>query len=262
MPEEVFFNQYVGTNNSKNVELYLSLKKTYDAIYEKIPDLPLSHIYIAYTISKIVPNNCVIHFAILNALRSWNFFELDNSIRTYCNVGGFGIDGCMSTLIGASLANPDKLYYLITGDLSFFYDMNSLGNRHIGSNVRILLVNDGRGAEFCHYMFPKYPENTNLFVAGAGHYGNQSEELVKHYSQDLGFEYYQAKTKEEFMNKYQSFLSPNKSSKPILFEIITSTQNQSDSWRLINNIEGRSPAEEMKHVVNVGINRLGNIIKK
>ena len=48
---------------------------------------------------------------------------------------GFGIDGNMSALLGASLAKSDKLYFGVIGDLAFFYDMNCLGNRHVGSNL-------------------------------------------------------------------------------------------------------------------------------
>ncbi len=48
------------------------------------------------------------------------FFDVDKSVSTYCNVGGFGIDGIMSTLIGASLVDQTKLYFAVLGDLAFF----------------------------------------------------------------------------------------------------------------------------------------------
>ena len=54
----------------------------------------------------------------------------------------------MSSLLGASLVHPERLYFGVVGDLSFFYDMNVLGNHHIGRNVRILLINNALGAEF------------------------------------------------------------------------------------------------------------------
>lgn len=37
-------------------------------------------------------------------------------------------------------------------DLSFFYDMNAAGIRHVGNNVRIILLNNGGGAEFHFFM--------------------------------------------------------------------------------------------------------------
>ena len=60
--------------------------------------------------------------------------------------------GCLSALIGASLAHKDKLYLGVIGDLAFFYDMNVIGNRHVGNNVRILLINNGKGNEFRNYQ--------------------------------------------------------------------------------------------------------------
>lgn len=76
-------------------------------------------------------------FSILNSLRIWNFFHISSSIECYSNVGAFGIDGGLSTLIGQSLAT-DKLCFIIVGDLAFFYDMNALSIRHVSNNVRIL----------------------------------------------------------------------------------------------------------------------------
>ena len=49
-----------------------------------------------------LPENSVLHLGILNSLRSWNFFEVPTSVSAYSNVGGFGIDGGVSSLIGAS----------------------------------------------------------------------------------------------------------------------------------------------------------------
>lgn len=72
-------------------------------------------------------------------------FEVPGSVQSFCNVGGFGIDGDISSLVGASLVHPEKLYIGIVGDLAFFYDMNVVGNRHVGNNIRIMLINNGKG---------------------------------------------------------------------------------------------------------------------
>lgn len=62
------------------------------------------------------------------------FFPIDQTIECYSNVGAFGIDGGLSTLIGQSIVT-DKLCFMIIGDLAFFYDMNSLSIR----NIKIML---------------------------------------------------------------------------------------------------------------------------
>lgn len=111
---------------------------------ESIPaNLPFSNLWIAQHLSPMIPDGAIVHYSVLNSLRSWSYFELPKNVTGYCNVGGFGIDGPASTLIGASLCHPDKLYFGIIGDLAFFYDMNAIGNRHIGNNVRIMMINNG-----------------------------------------------------------------------------------------------------------------------
>ena len=137
--------------------------------------------------------------SILNSLRAWNFFETPDSVTGFSNTGGFGIDGGVSSLIGASFANREKLYFGIIGDLAFFYDMNVIGNRHVGNNVRIMLINNGRGTEFRLYNHPanRFGNDADPYMAAAGHFGSKSHRLIKHYAEDLGYEYMSASDKEE-----------------------------------------------------------------
>jgi 2-succinyl-5-enolpyruvyl-6-hydroxy-3-cyclohexene-1-carboxylate synthase len=67
--------------------------------------------------------------------------------RVRCNRGLNGIEGSLSTAVGASLVTDDNVYCVI-GDLSFFYDQNALWNQHLKGNLRILLLNGGGGAIF------------------------------------------------------------------------------------------------------------------
>ena len=54
-----------------------------------------------------------------------------------------------------------------------------------------MLVNNGKGAEFRLYWHPAaaFKEDADAFMAAGGHFGNKSANLVKHYAEDLGFEY-------------------------------------------------------------------------
>lgn len=141
-------------------------------------------------------------------------------------------------MIGASLARPEKTFIGVFGDLAFFYDMNSLGNRHVGNNIRIMLINNGRGTEFRNYDHPcySYGEGADKYMAAAGHFGNQSASLVKHYAEDLGFQYLHASNKQEFLNNVSTFLNSEPSDKPILFEIFTDKQNESDALKTMLNL--------------------------
>ena len=238
MSPYTFFEHYNKDAKLASIEYLESCKKEYQRLYEMIPDIPFGNIWIAQHTIQLLPEGCDFFLGILNSLRSWNFFPLPKGVKAHCNVGGYGIDGGVSTMIGASLINPKKLYIGVFGDLAFFYDMNCLGNRHVGNNVRIMLINNGRGTEFRNYGHPCFPygEGADVFMAAAGHFGNKSHELIKHYSKDLGFEYFSASNKEEYLSAMAHFTDCNIGTKPILFEVFTDMQDESDALKTMLNL--------------------------
>ncbi len=182
-------------------------------------ELPFSNLYIAQQLYNKIPKGSIMNFAILNSLRSWSYFPLDYSVNCYANVAAFGIDGCNSMLIGESM-NTDALCFIVTGDLAFFYDMNALGIRHIKNNVRVLLINNGGGAEF-ELMTEHWTEKIDVdkYVSAKGHNGS-----AKGWAENCGFKYLTAKTKEEFQCNYESFIEKN--NQPVLFEIYTKSSDE------------------------------------
>ncbi|MGZ0150714.1 2-succinyl-5-enolpyruvyl-6-hydroxy-3-cyclohexene-1-carboxylic-acid synthase [Kribbella sp. WER1] len=70
-------------------------------------------------------------------------------IRTIANRGLAGIDGTISTAVGAALANAGPTYALI-GDLAFLHDSNGLviGPDEARPDLRIVVVNDNGGGIF------------------------------------------------------------------------------------------------------------------
>ena len=65
----------------------------------------------------------------------------------YGNRGVSGIDGAVSTAVGAAIASG-RMTTLITGDLGFFYDRNGLWHSHLPANLRIVLLNNHGGGIF------------------------------------------------------------------------------------------------------------------
>ena len=239
MKEETFFNHYSVGKTPVSNHVLTQYKKEYSRLLSGMPELPLSKVWIASQISSKLPTNSTIHFSILGSLRAFNFFELPDGVKSDCNVGGFGIDGSTSTLIGASLADKSTIHFLMTGDLAFFYDLNAIGNRHLGKNVRVLLVNNGDGTEFRMYWHPIFAfskEEADKYMAAGGHYGNKSHSLMKHMSEDLGFEYLTASTKEDFIHNSERFLSTEPCDKPILFEVFTNSEDDDFAVHAARNI--------------------------
>ena len=255
MEESAFFSHYANQSVVARHDYLDSCWAALKSTWAKVPaeTLPFSNVWIASQTSQRIPTGSVLFLGILNTLRTWNYFDIPNTVYGYANTGGFGIDGYISSMIGASLVHPDKLYFCVAGDLAFFYDMNVLGNRHVGRNVRILLVNNGKGTEFRNYMHPgaAFGEEADKFIAAAGHYGNKSHLLVRHYAEDLGYEYLSANTKEEYLQNLERFLTPEITDRPMLFEVFTNNEDESEAIRMMNtlNVSASGMAKELTKAV-------------
>ena len=270
MKENEFFKRYleIAPKNLPTPTFIKEWREEYQKISSKVPDLPFSNIYIAQQTISHLPDGCSLHLGILNSLRSWNFFESPDTVTGFSNTGGFGIDGCLSSLIGASLSDRKKLFFGIIGDLAFFYDINVLGNRHIGNNVRILLINNGKGTEFRNYcnIAANFGDDADPYIAAAGHFGNKSHLLTKHYSEDLGYEYMSASNKEEYISHIERFVTPRITDKPMLFEVFTDSVDESMALEEMNSLvtspEGAAK-DMMRNILGAnGLQTLKKILKK
>ena len=230
MPDILFFQKYNDGNKSSEVITYKYdlYKQNESVVYSRLKEIPFSNSWVANYLHDKLPKDSLVHFGIVSTYFAWSRFTLDPSISIVCNQGGFGIDGNISTLIGASIVSPQKICYCFVGDLAFFYDLNSLGNRHVGNNVRILLVNNGQGVLFRTpgNFASMFGDESEKYISAGGHYGNQSKILVKHYAEDLGFEYLSASSKDEFVRCATRFTSPEVSEKPMLLEVFVSVENE------------------------------------
>lgn len=230
MSELKFFRYYAGLRKTKEdlSNQYQQWMIECKRLYNLLPELPFSNMWVAQQTIFRLPSNSVLHLGIYNTLRSWNFFESPSTVNVFCNTGGFGIDGNISTLLGAALAKPEQICFGIVGDLSFFYDMNVLGNRHLTSNLRLMIINNGKGVEFRQHInrAAQFGEDTDIYIAAAGHYGNKSKELVKHYAEDLGFTYLSASNKDEYKKVMKLFVSPDKNEKPIVLEVFVDSRDE------------------------------------
>lgn len=250
MSELNFFTKIVKGKDKRENTVYSEYKERYDSLLHSLPELPFSNIWVAQQLSGQLPENSVLHLGIRNSLRSWGYFDIPNSVLSYCNTGGFGIDGGISSLIGASMVNQQSLFYGVFGDLLFFYDMNSLGNRDIKPNLRIIVINNGLGQEFKNVSFPGsllLGEDIDKFTAAKGHFACQSKTLVKDYAENLGFEYLTASNKEEFAKVYKRFITKEVTERPMLFEIFTNTKDETEAHHLTTSIELKSKVIRKVH---------------
>jgi len=212
-------------------------------------ELPLSHALIAQYLSTLIPKHSNLHLSILSSLRNWELFDIDPSIRCYSNVAGFGIDGGLSTFLGQSVIS-ETLNFLIIGDLSFFYDMNSLGIRHLKNNIRIVLVNNQGGGEFRLFTHTadSFGDTTNRHIAASGHFGKSAEGWVR----NNNFDYIPVCNKEQLKDAVQRLVKPAERS--IVMEVFTTMKDDSDSLEFIYNLNHKeSQKDKLKKIIKDNI---------
>jgi 2-succinyl-5-enolpyruvyl-6-hydroxy-3-cyclohexene-1-carboxylate synthase len=257
-PFELFFQHF----SQKRLTVH-NYYKTWQSAYEEIQipnDLPFSYAYFAQELHAIIPKNSYLNFAIVNSLTIWNLFPLDPSIICYSNIAAFGIDGCMSTLLGQSI-ETDNLCFLVTGDLAFFYDMNSLGIRHLKNNIRILLVNNYCGVTFRMNadLYEQVENDVYPYIAAKGHYKD-----ARGWVETCGFKYLTASSKEEFIKYKSEFVS--ESNQSIVFEVFTKPEDEVESLHNYiykkNIIESNLKSTIRSFIGEKGVKVLKNVIKK
>lgn len=233
MDEKVFFKHYVS--NPISNKMWKQCQQAVEVVRRDIPELPFSNMWVAKETSCAIPEKSVLHFSILNTLRVWNYFETPDSVRCYSNTGGYGIDGCLSSFIGAALNDTATEHYMIVGDLSFFYDINTLFNK-VPSNIHIMLVNNGVGAEFKNYNHRAayFGEEADRFIAAKGHNGGQGTDIVKGLCEQMNIKYLFASCKQEYLEIQQEWIAAGTT--PVLLEIITFDRDESDALRIMNTI--------------------------
>lgn len=207
---EWFFSYFaenaVGSTN--NHEYARSLKE-----YEQsaiIPKLEYNNILAIKDIVEKIPENSIVHLAINDAIRITNFFKLSDGVTVYANVGTHGIDGCMSSLLGQSVASPERESFLVIGDLAFFYDMGAMRIKHIGKNVHILLINNHGGEEF---FYNRMWKNESSEVHTCARHNTKAEGWVR----ETGFRYLSAHDEESLNEAIPAFFEEG----PVLLEVFT-----------------------------------------
>ena len=96
---------------------------------------------------KSIPKSYMVQLANSSTVRYAQLFDMSNNNPVYCNRGTSGIDGSTSTAVGAAVYYPSPTL-LISGDLSFLYDINGLWNNYLRPDFRIVVMNNGGGGIF------------------------------------------------------------------------------------------------------------------
>lgn len=107
-----------------------------------------SDLKVFYRLYQTIPSNIFLHMANSSPVRYAQLFDNGSIADSWSNRGTSGIDGCVSTAMGAASALPEKNFLLITGDVAFHYDKNALWNDEAINNLNIIIINNGGGGIF------------------------------------------------------------------------------------------------------------------
>lgn len=205
MTQDYFFQWFADhAGDSVNNGVYFD---SWKQLNEKYPDPVVNNFNSHYIQSKflpVIPNGAMLHLGVGQTFHDCRKWHIGAGVDVFCNMGTNGIDGCTSTFMGQCAAEKNKLAFLLVGDLSFFYDMNSIWNKQLHKNMRILLVNNNGSGLL---------RNHNLKAISSVH-----NTEAGNWVQSTGFDYICARSKEEFQEKLNYFIS-DKPQKALFFEV-------------------------------------------
>lgn len=159
-----------------------------------------------------VPERAILHLSNGTAIRYAQLFDAPHIATSYCNRGVSGIDGSTSTALGASLVD-DSLHLLITGDMSFGYDVGALLTQLASSRFKIVVMDNGGGGIFRFIKGPSdLPELEECFEV--------SRRLpIEGMAQLYGYNYYSADNEESLRRVLPAFFAEQ--SQPAILAITT-----------------------------------------
>lgn len=116
-----------------------------------------------YELADLLPDEATLFVGNSMPIRDIDsfFHHNDKSIKILANRGVNGIDGTVSTALGASIYS--KPLYLLIGDLTFFHDLNGLLPAKLYNlDLHIILVNNNGGGIFSFLPQAEHPKNFEL----------------------------------------------------------------------------------------------------
>lgn len=133
-----------------------------------------------------IPEGTNLHLSNGTSVRYAQLFHTPQ-VFSYCNRGVSGIDGCTSTALGASCVDCG-MTLLVTGDMSFGYDLGALATGYQSSRFKVVVINNGGGGIFRFIKGPSdLPELEECFEV-------RRRLPVQSYAEIHGFRFFRAES--------------------------------------------------------------------
>ena len=197
-------------------EFQADVRKIYTAYKNKgrsyLNKIPFSDLKVFDFIAQQLKGVWQLQIANSSPIRYTQLVDWKSGLQFFCNRGTSGIDGSTATAVGAAqvISTPTLL---ITGDLSFFYDINALWNNYIPPSFRIIMINNQGGGIF--RILPGQKDTPSY----DRYFETIHQRNAKHLAKAFGFTYTKATSMWGLKQKFSRFI--RKSSTPKILEIQT-----------------------------------------
>lgn len=217
------FNEQITRNFLQNWSIEDS--KTSRKLNECLEGVAFSEFRAMKEVMDLIPEDSDVHLANSMPVRFANYIQnIKPGCEVYANRGTSGIDGTNGTAVGNAMVS-DKPTYLLTGDLSFFYDRNAFFHQHPLDRLKIVVFNNYGGGIFRLIQGPsQLPELEQFFETRHSH-------TAKFTALEYGFDYHAVKDSQSL---HKAMKSVNKDVKtPKLVEIFTDPKTNTEVFQEI-----------------------------
>ncbi|MEO6684922.1 MAG: 2-succinyl-5-enolpyruvyl-6-hydroxy-3-cyclohexene-1-carboxylic-acid synthase [Dyadobacter sp.] len=226
--EKIDYQLFVQGSDPENDSSYKKTWTGYDLKAQSLLAEYLENLSLLNDLTSVnfvinsLPDGSQLHIANSMPIRYVNALgNRASHLEIFANRGTSGIDGCVSTAIGAALVNK-KTTFLLVGDVAFLYDRNGLLIQPLPDNLKIIVLNNSGGNIFRMIDGPaRLPELENYFET-------RHPFTAKRTSEDSKIEYFQATDFDGLKTQLRMFLETDKIS---LLEVFTDPAENAKSWK-------------------------------
>ena len=168
---------------------------------------------VVQSLANHVSESDVLHIGNSSAPRYFGYFAC--VAKLYSNRGTAGIDGSLSTAVGAALARPKERHYALLGDQSFLYDSNALFTQGFPQNLTIVVLNNGVGG-----IFDWLPGTKNVSASAKSVFEHKQTVNLSLLSASFGLQHRKTSSTQDLLKSLE-----NKAQGALLIECVTEQDN-------------------------------------
>ncbi len=163
-------------------------------------------------VMRNLPDGCALQLSNGTSIRYAQLFPSGQAVRSDCNRGVSGIDGCTSTAVGAATVYNGTTV-LVTGDMSAQYDLGALALQCVPASFRMIVLCNGGGGIFRFVgSTSSLPQLDEYFVV-------PRRFPLRLLAEAYGFDYYEADSEESLCGVFEGFV--RQSGRPALLAVHT-----------------------------------------